>query len=162
MSRVPAEIAAAFTTSLVPWGTIALSVIFIAVATAVMIWMILRIAKDSERMEKDSRFRVRKLRGGAILYVFSLLFGIVSVIRGEIPAWALLFSAPIPLMFIWLYIRARETRRIRNIPLPKFESGRHTNSPDALRRALVSVLGTGLRNSGSIQTVSPTWPVTGG
>lgn len=158
---MPAEIAAAFTTSLVPWGTIALAVIFIAVVTAVMIWMMLRIAKDSERMEKDSRFRARKLRGGAILYVFSLLFGIVSVIRGEIPAWALL-SAPIPLMFIWLYIRAARDAKGSEQSSSKFESGRHTNSPDALRRALVSGLGTGLRNSASIQTVSPTWPVTGG
>ena len=85
---MPAESAAALTTPLVPWGTAALAVIFIAVVTAVMIWMMLRIAKDSERREKDSRFRARKLRGGTILYSLSLLFGIGSVIRGE-PARAL-------------------------------------------------------------------------
>jgi hypothetical protein len=70
-----------------------------------MIWRMLPIAGDSERIEKDSRFRARKLRGGAILYGCSLLFGIVSVIRGDSQAWAPL-SASIPGMFIWWYIRA--------------------------------------------------------
>lgn len=70
-----------------------------------MIWRMLPIGEDSERIEKDWRFRARKLRGGAILYGCSLLFGIVSVIKGDNQAWAPL-SAPIPGMFIWRYIRA--------------------------------------------------------
>lgn len=83
MSRMPAEIASSIHDYSAFLVTIASVAIFIAVATAVMIRRMLPIGEDSERIEKDWRFRARKLRGGAILYGCSLLFGIVSVIRGD-------------------------------------------------------------------------------
>jgi hypothetical protein len=87
-----------------PWGRIAPAVVLVA-GTGLLILIMLRLAKNSERMEKDPKFRARKLRGGAILYGCSRLSGIVGVIRGGIPAWALRFAL-IPLMLIWGYIRA--------------------------------------------------------
>jgi hypothetical protein len=81
---LPAEIAATFTTPLVPWGTIASAVTFIALVTVLMIGMMLRIAKETERMEKTRDFDTEAARR-AIFYGFSLSFGIASVISGRHP-----------------------------------------------------------------------------
>lgn len=89
---------------------------FICVVVAVFAagWMMLRLAKSVDRYAVDSRYRRRRSLLLATIYIFSMVLGIGEVIRGNHPAWSLLFL-PIPLWFIYHALRtAKQARNPRH------------------------------------------------
>ncbi len=91
--------------------TMAAVIIGVLVATAVMGWMMWRLVRSAERMERDPKYLRRRLIWGAMIYVFGALFGIIEVARGEEPIQALI-GLPIVLFLIWVALRSASKVKI--------------------------------------------------
>jgi hypothetical protein len=92
-------------------ATTATVIIGVLVATAVMGWMMWRLFRSVERMERDPKYLRRSLIYGAVIYVFGALFGIIEVARGEQPIQALI-GLPIVLFLIWVLLRSASKVKI--------------------------------------------------
>ncbi len=86
-------------------------IIGVLVATAVMGWMMWRLARSAERMERDPKYLRRRLVWAAMIYVFGALFGIIEVARGEQPVQTLI-ALPIVLFLIWVILRSSRKVKI--------------------------------------------------
>jgi cell division protein FtsW (lipid II flippase) len=92
-------------------AAIATVIIGVFVATAVMGWLMWRLFRSAERMERDPKYRRRRLIRGAMIYVFGALFGMIQVARGELPIQALM-GLPISLFMIWVILRTASKVKI--------------------------------------------------
>jgi cell division protein FtsW (lipid II flippase) len=92
-------------------AAIATVIIGVFVATAVMGWLMWRLFRSAERMERDPKYRRRRLIRGAMIYVFGALFGMIQVARGELPIQALI-GLPISLFMIWVILRTASKVKI--------------------------------------------------
>jgi hypothetical protein len=91
--------------------TMATVITGVLVATAVLGWMMWRLARTAERMARDPKYLRRRLIWGAMIYVFGALFGIIEVARGEQPVQTLI-GLPIALFLIWVILRSASKVRI--------------------------------------------------
>ncbi len=87
------------------------AVIGVLVISALLAWGMLRVAKSSERAERDPRYLRRLLFRGGALYIVTTVFGIVGVATGREPVQTL-FGLPIVLLIIWLLLRAASRVKI--------------------------------------------------
>jgi hypothetical protein len=92
-------------------ATIATVIIGVLVVTALMGWMMWRLYRSAERMERDPKYLRRRLVWGAMIYVIAALFGIIEVARGEQPIQTLV-GLPIALFLIWALLRAASRVKI--------------------------------------------------
>ena len=92
-------------------ATIATVIIGVLVATAVMGCLMWRLFRSAERMERDPKYLRRRLIRGAMIYGFGALFGLVEIVRGELPIQALI-GLPISLFMIWVILRTASKVKI--------------------------------------------------
>lgn len=92
------------------WTLISI-VVGVAAASGLLGWMTFRLAKHIDRAEQEPRYRRRWLLYGAAIYGFGVVAGVSQVLSGDAPPWALL-CVPIPLLFVWLYLRAAKQVKI--------------------------------------------------
>jgi MFS family permease len=88
--------------------------IIVAVVFAVSVLLgllISRWGKSIDRMEREPRYRRRWMYYGAAIYGVGAVYGVSQVLSGNAPPQALL-ALPIPLLFIWLYLRAAKSIKI--------------------------------------------------
>ena len=64
-----------------------------------------RSAKSMDGAERDPKYKRRLLYIGAAIYGYGLIAGVAQVLSGDAPP-AILLAAPIPLLFVWFYLRA--------------------------------------------------------
>jgi hypothetical protein len=83
---------------------IATTITGVLAATAALGWMMWRVVRSSERMEREPKYLRRRLIWGAMIYVVGVLFGTIEVARGEQPIEALV-GLPIALYMIWMLLR---------------------------------------------------------
>ena len=72
-------------------------------AAALFGWMMYRFAKSMDRSERDPKYERRLLYIGAAIYGYGLVAGVAQVLNGDAPP-ATLLAAPIPLLFVWLFL----------------------------------------------------------
>ena len=84
-----------------PGVMVALVILAVTVTTAVMAIGMWRMSKDTERAEKNARYRRKVLLRMALLYVFSAVFGTVEVARGKEPMGSLV-GLPIVAFLAWM------------------------------------------------------------
>jgi hypothetical protein len=77
---------------------------------ALLGWTMYRSAKSMDRAEQDPKYKRRVFYIGAAIYGFGLIAGVARVLSGDAPPAALL-PAPIPLLFVWFYLR--EAKRVK-------------------------------------------------
>lgn len=92
-------------------ATIATVIIGVLVATAVMGWLMWRLFRSAERMERNPKYLRRRLIRGAMIYLFGALFGMIEIARGELPIQALI-GLPISLFMIWVILRTASKVKI--------------------------------------------------
>jgi hypothetical protein len=92
--------------------TLALAILGVAVATAFLVWVGLRVFRDVERLQRDPKLRRRRLFLWGFLYACSSVFAIVQVATGKISPLALI-GLPIAAAFIWTFLKAAS-----NVKLP--------------------------------------------
>ena len=80
-------------------------VVGVGATSALLGWMMFRFAKSMDRMERDPKYRRRKLSYGACIYGFGMVLGVSQVLSGAASPAALLLL-PIPLVFVWIFLRA--------------------------------------------------------
>ena|SRR5215472_395431 len=83
----------------------------VSAASALLGWMAFRLARHMDRVEREPRYRRRWLLYGAAIYGFGIVAGISQVLSGDAPP-ATLLVVPIPLLFVWLYLRAAKRVKI--------------------------------------------------
>jgi len=83
----------------------------VSAASALLGWMAFRLARHMDRVEREPRYRRRWLLYGAAIYGFGIVAGISQVLSGNAPP-ATLLVVPIPLLFVWLYLRAAKRVKI--------------------------------------------------
>jgi uncharacterized membrane protein YoaK (UPF0700 family) len=64
-----------------------------------------------DRTEREPRYRRRWLFYGAAIYGFGIVAGVSQVLTGDAPPSAFLF-VPIPLLIVWVYLRAAKQVKI--------------------------------------------------
>ena len=72
-------------------------------------WMAWRACESVDRAQRDIRYRRRLLLVGALPYALGAALGTSDVLRGEQPAWHLVFLI-IPAALIWLFIKASRVK----------------------------------------------------
>ncbi|MFY9948626.1 MAG: hypothetical protein WA261_00770 [Candidatus Sulfotelmatobacter sp.] len=92
-------------------ATIATVIIGVLVATAVMGWLMWRLFRSAERMERDPKYLRRRLIRGAMIYVAGALVGMIEIARRELPIQALI-GLPISLFMIWVLLRTASKVKI--------------------------------------------------
>ena len=92
-------------------ATIATVIIGVLVATAVMGWLMWRLFRSAERMERDPKYLRRRLIRGAMIYVAGALAGMIEIARRELPIQALI-GLPISLFMIWVLLRTASKVKI--------------------------------------------------
>ncbi len=92
------------------WTLISI-VVGVSAASALLGWMAFRLARHMDRVEKEPRYRRRWLLYGAAVYGFGIVVGVSRVFSGDASPATLLF-VPIPLLFVWLYLRAAKQVKI--------------------------------------------------
>ncbi|MGA8202416.1 MAG: hypothetical protein WB814_20275 [Candidatus Sulfotelmatobacter sp.] len=92
-------------------ATIATVIIGVLVATAVMGWLMWRLFRSAERMERDPKHLRRRLIRGAMIYVAGALAGMIEIARRELPIQALI-GLPISLFMIWVLLRTASKVKI--------------------------------------------------
>ncbi len=92
-------------------AAIATVIIGVLAATGVMGWLMWRLFRSAERMERDPKYLRRRLVRGAMIYIFGVLFGMIEIARGELPIQALI-GLPISLFMIWVSLRAASKAKI--------------------------------------------------
>lgn len=80
-------------------------------AAALFGWIMYRSAKSMDRAERDPKYKRRLLYIGASIYAYGLVAGVAQVLSGDAPP-ATLLAAPIPLLFVWFYLRAAKRVKI--------------------------------------------------
>jgi amino acid transporter len=80
-------------------------------AAALVGWVMYRSAKSMDRAERDPKYKRRLLYIGAAIYSYGLVAGVAQVLSGDAPP-ATLLAAPIPLIFVWFYLRAAKRMKI--------------------------------------------------
>lgn len=86
-------------------------VIGVFAAAALGGWAIYRSAKSMDRAERDPKYRRRLLYIGAAIYGYGLVAGVWEVLSGHASPTTL-FAAPIPLLFVWFFLRAAKKVKI--------------------------------------------------
>jgi Ca2+/Na+ antiporter len=81
------------------WTSV-VTVVAVFATSALFGWTMFRLAKSAGSL----RYRRRRKLLLAAIYVFSMVFAVGQVIRGNQPAWSLLFL-PIPLFFVYWLLR---------------------------------------------------------
>jgi hypothetical protein len=84
--------------------TLAFAIIGVGAATAVLIWLSLRVVHDAEKMERNPKLLRRRLFIWGTLYVISSGWGIIQVARGNEPPGALV-GIVVAASFAWILIR---------------------------------------------------------
>ena len=72
-----------------------------------------RFAKSMDRAERDPKYKRRILLRSAVIYGFGIVAGVSQVLTGDAPLKALLVL-PIPLVFVWVFLRA--SKQARTLP----------------------------------------------
>jgi len=80
-------------------------------ATSLFGWTMYRYAKSMDRAEREPKYRRRLLYMGAAIYSCGLVAGVAQVLSGDAPP-ATLLAAPIPVVFVWFYLRAAKRVKI--------------------------------------------------
>ena len=86
-------------------GTIAAIIVGVLAVTALLGWMMWRLARAVERAERDPRYVRRWLILFAALYGFGALTSVSRVISGDAPPLSLIGLA-IPVLIVWYCCRA--------------------------------------------------------
>jgi len=84
---------------------LALSVLVVAVTTALLVWACFRLVRNAETMERDPNLLRRRLLRGGLLYIGVAVLVIVWVATGDLPPIALL-GLPITAAYAWTSIKA--------------------------------------------------------
>ena len=103
------------------WTLISI-VVGVSAASTLLGWMTFRLARHMDRVEGEPRYRRRWLLYGAAVYVFGIVAGVSQVFSGDAPPTTLLF-VPIPILFVWLYLRAAKQVKIPPDPRGKGHEG---------------------------------------
>jgi hypothetical protein len=96
-------------------------VVGVSAASALLGWMAFRLARHMDRVEREPRYRRRWLLYGAAVYVLGIVAGVLKVFSGDAPPTTLLF-VPIPILFVWLYLRAANQVKVPPYPRGKGSS----------------------------------------
>ena len=99
------------------WAIISI-VVGVSAASALLGWMAFRLARHMDRVEREPRYKRRWLLYGAAIYGFGIVAGVSQVLSGDAPL-ATLLCVPIPLLFVWLYLRAAKQVKIPPDPRGK-------------------------------------------
>ena len=92
------------------WAFTIIVAVVIAVSAWFGLWMF-RWARSIDRMEREPSYRQRWMYYGAAIYGFGMLYGVVQVLTGNLPAQTLL-GLPVPILFVWFYLRAAKRVKI--------------------------------------------------
>ena len=92
------------------WTLISI-VVGVSAASALLGWMAFRLARHMDRIEGEPRYRRRWLLYGAAIYAVGIVAGVSQVFSGAAPPIALL-GVPIPILLVWLYLRAAKQVKI--------------------------------------------------
>ena len=84
--------------------TLAFAIIVVGVATVALIWDSLHLIRDAERMQRDPRLLRRSFIRLGLVYVCGSAWGIVQVIRGDLPPGALI-GVVVAASIAWLLIK---------------------------------------------------------
>jgi len=89
-------------------------VLGVSAASALFGWIMFRFSKSMERAERDPKYKRRIFLRSAAVYGCGIVLGVVQVLSGDAPPWALLGLA-IPILFVWWFLRlAKQARTPRN------------------------------------------------
>jgi hypothetical protein len=92
-------------------GTIATVIVAVLSFSAFLAYMMWRVCRSAEGAERDPKFLRRRLIRWGMLYVFTLVIGIVEVATGKEPA-VLLLGLPITALIAWSFFRKAMKIRI--------------------------------------------------
>jgi|SRR5215471_14638170 len=92
------------------WMLIGL-VVGVGAASVLLGWMMSRLAKSMDRVQRDPKYKRRMLVYGAAPYAFGIVAGVWQVLSGAASPVALL-ALPIPLIFLWIFLRAAKRLKI--------------------------------------------------
>jgi Ca2+/Na+ antiporter len=86
------------------WTTVV--VVFAVIAVSALLGLMMYgLGKHTERSQSNPKYRRRNAILLAAIYVFSMYAGISGVVRGEEPAWTLIFL-PIPIVLVYVLLRS--------------------------------------------------------
>jgi hypothetical protein len=87
-------------------------IVAVVLAVSALLGLLMsRWGKSIDRMEREPRYRRRWMYYGAPINGFGVVYGVSQVLTGNAPAQALL-GLPIPLLFVWFYMRAAKRVKI--------------------------------------------------
>ena len=86
-------------------------VVGVSAVSALLGWMTFRLARHMDRVEREPRYRRRWLLYGGALYGFGIVAVVSQVFSGDAPPTTLL-AVPIPILFVWLYLRAAKRVKV--------------------------------------------------
>jgi L-asparagine transporter-like permease len=87
------------------------AIVGVLVATIVFVFLMLRVARFSERAERDRSMAARPFVLLAVIYSAGMLFGLIGVATGEAPRETLV-GLPIAILFVWACLK--QVKRIRS------------------------------------------------
>jgi hypothetical protein len=133
-----------------PSQTSLVVIISVLSCSALFGWMVWRSVKasDNPRVVRNRFYR------GAGIYAFGALMGIEQVATGQAPIWALLFL-PIPIGFIWIYLRAAKRIPADRSPMPEASLTRKLAFMILGMGAFVGLLAVGMVYALAHGTISP-------
>lgn len=90
---------------------LALSILVVAVSTALLIWACFRLVRDAEKMERDPTLLRRRMLRMGLFYICCAVLGIARVVSGDLPPMALI-GLPVTAGIAWILIKQASNVKI--------------------------------------------------